>query len=64
MQSFGHFMASFLWSMRVQTVEKCDRSVLYDNREKLTDELDGKSVRNRAHVTARMFAFLIFHLKL
>ena len=31
LQSFEHFMASFLWCTRVQTMENCGRFVFYNN---------------------------------
>ena len=31
LQSFGHFLTSFSWSIRVQTMVKCDQYVFYNN---------------------------------
>ena len=31
LQSFEYFMASFLWSIRVEPMENCGPSVFYDN---------------------------------
>ena len=34
LQSFEHFMASFLWSVRVQTMEKCGQfGFFYNNKD-------------------------------
>ena len=37
LQSYGHLMTSFLWSVRVHTTEKCGRFVLYHNTENLPE---------------------------
>ena len=64
LQSFEHFMASFLWSIRVQTMENCSRFVFYnDIYFQFPAKFLGKSRARRGDVflvVFRIFALTTF----
>ena len=46
---FDYFMVSFLWSIRVKTVENCHRCLFYNGTEKILSEIDLTFQKVTAH---------------
>ena len=58
LQSFEHFMAPFLWFIRMWTIENCGRFVLYNNIYFLTKN----QKQNNRHCVTCYVIYMVYTL--